>query len=87
MHDLMTNLLEGEQSINDLPKQVQSKVSNIFECLSEIPIIDILKLINDVKATKIFTSIEKIVNLAHITQSIGNYFARDDALDPALGTM
>ena len=83
----MTNLLEGEQSTNDLPKQVQSKLSNIFECLSEVPIIDILKLINDVKATKIFTSIEKIVNLAHVTQSIGNYFARDDALDPALSTI
>ena len=87
MHDLMSILLEGEQGTNDLPKAVQSKLTDIFECLHEIPIIDILKLINDVKANKILSTIEKIVSLAHVNQSIGNYFARDDALDPALSTI
>ena len=49
--------------------------------------IDILKLIDNEKAKKIFTSIDKIVALAHVSQSMGNYFARDDFLDPALSTV
>ena len=46
--------------------------------------IDILKLIDSEKAEKICTTIDKIVALAHLSQSMGNYFARDDSLDPAL---
>ena len=44
MHDLMEDLLEGDQEISDLPKVV---LVDIFECLSKVPIImDILKLID-----------------------------------------
>ena len=87
LHDLMKGLLDGEQQIDDLPKAVQKKLTNSFECLNKVPIMDILKLIDDDKAKKLFLSIEKIVALAHVSQSMGNYFARDDALDPALSTV
>ena len=46
--------------------------------------IDILELIDREKAEKICSSMDKISALAHFSQSMGNYFARDDSLDPAL---
>ena len=88
MHDLMTNLLKGQGEINELPKLVKVKLGNTFECLNDIPsFIDILKLVNAKRAKKILNSIEKLVGLAHFSQSMGNYLARDDALDPALSTV
>ena len=84
MHDLMKTLIDGKQNISSLPKTVSSKLGNIFECLKDIPMLDILRLINHEKAQKIFHSIYKIVALAHVSQSMGNYFARDDSLEPAL---
>ena len=87
VHDLMKNLLDGEQNLDDLPKAVKSQLSDIFECLKKIPMLDILKLIDKTKAEKIFSALDKIVALAHVSQSMGNYFARDDALDPALSTV
>ena len=84
MHDLTKTLLEGKQKISSLPKAVQTKVADIFECLENIPLIDILKFIDNEKANKIFSLIDKITALAHVSQSMGNYFARDDSLDPAL---
>lgn len=87
MHDLMKYLLDGKQQINSLPKSINVKLKDIFECLKGIPIIDILKLIDNEKAQKIFSSIDKIVALAHVSQSISNYFARDEAIDPALSTV
>ena len=80
-------MLDGDQELNELPKALQKKLDDIFECLSKVPIIRILKLINSAKAEKICTSLEKIVALAHVSQSMGDYFARDDALDPALNTV
>ena len=49
--------------------------------------IDILKLVDSEKAQKIFSSIDKIVALAHVSQSMSDYFARDDGIDPALSTV
>ena len=50
MHDLVTNLLKGHGEINELPKPVKVKLGNIFECLSDIPFIDILKSVNAKRA-------------------------------------
>ena len=83
----MKVLIEGKKDISSLPKNVCTKIRDIFECLTEIPLLDILKLIDTEKAKKIFNTIDKIVALAHVSQSMGNYFARDDALDPALSTV
>ena len=87
MHDLMKNLLDGKQDISSLPKSITVKLADIFDCLKGTPLIDILKLIDNEKAQKLFACIDIIVALAHVSQSMGNYFARDDALDPALSTV
>ena len=87
LHDLMKSLLDGEQKIDELPKTVKEKLVDRFECLNKVPIIDTLKLINADKAKKLVSSVEKIVALTHVSQSMGSYFARDDALDPALSTV
>ena len=55
--------------------------------LKGIPMLDILKLIDNGKSQKWFSTIDKIVALAHVSQSMGNYFARDDALEPALSVV
>ena len=77
-------ILKGKQKFSSLPKPVQTKVANILECLKDLPLIDILKIIDYEKANKILSLIDKITALAHLSQSMGNYFARDDSLDPAL---
>ena len=87
MHDLMKHLLDGKQEISSLPKSITGKLEDIFGCLKNTPLIEILKLIDSEKAQKLFACIDKIVALAHVSQSMGNYFARDDAIDPALSTV
>ena len=87
MHDLMQYLLDGEQRLDDLPRSLQNKLTDVFDCIRKIPMLDILRLIDRAKTNKICVSIEKIVGLAHVSQSMGDYFARDDALDPALSTV
>ena len=76
----MKILVDGKRSISSVPKTVRRKIEEIFECLKDIPMLDILKLIDNEKAQKLFNTIDKIVALAHVSQSMGNYFARDDAL-------
>ena len=80
----MKTLLEGKRELNSLPKSTCAKLGDIFECLKEVPLLEILKFIDSEKATKILSALDKIVSLANLSQSMGNYFARDDALDPAL---
>ena len=87
MHDLMKILITGEQKLGSLHKTIRSKLGDIFECLKDIPIIDIPRLIDAKKAEEICSTIDKIAALAHLSQSMGNYFARDDSLDPALSTV
>ena len=84
LHDLVKYFIGGKQNISTLNKSTRKKLGDIFECLKDVPLIDILKLIDPGKAEKIFTSIDKIVALAHFGQSMADYFAHDDALEPAL---
>ena len=70
--------------LHKVRKTIKSRPSDVFESLKEIPIIDLISMINKERAQKVFSSIDKIVALAHVSQSMGNYFARDDSLDPAL---
>ena len=87
IHDLVKNLIDGKKDITSLPKSIRAKLRDIFECLKEIPMIGILKFIDNKKAQKIFSTIDRIAALAHVSQSMGNYFARDDSLDPALSVV
>ena len=54
MHDLMANLIDGSQDITSLPETMISRLGEIFECLKNVPMIDILKLIDNEKAKKDF---------------------------------
>ena len=87
MHDLMSMLIKGKQSVSAIHKSVILKLGDIFECLKDVPLIEILRLIDKEKAQKILLIIDKIVALAHVSQSMGNYFARDDSLEPALSVV
>ena len=49
----MKCLLDGDQKIDILQKQVHQKLADSFDCLSNIPIMDILKLINNSKTKKL----------------------------------
>ena len=84
MHDLVKALLVGKRQLHALPKTTRAKLGDIFECLKDFPLMDVLKLVDNAKAHNFFSAIDKIVSLAHVSQSMGNYFARDEALDPAL---
>ena len=83
MHDLMKNLIGGDKEISSLSKSETSKLRKIFACLKDIPLIEVVNMFNREKAQKIISSIDKIVALAHVSQSMGNYFVRDDSVDPA----
>ena len=87
MHDLMSMLIKGKQSASEIHKSVIAKLGDIFECIKDVPLIEILSLIDKEKAQKILLIIDKIVALAHVSQSMGNYFASDDSLEPALSVV
>ena len=87
MDDLMANFINGDQDITLLLKTTISKLVDTFECLKHIPMLDILKLICNKKAKKIFVPIDKIFAFAHVSQSMDNYFAQDDNPRSALSTV
>ena len=59
----------------------------LFKFLEKAPPIKIMELINKNIATDIRTSIRKISSMAHFCQSMADYFAHDDALEPALAVV
>ena len=56
-------------------------------CLKSTPPIKMIEFINKRKATDILELVGKISSLAHFSQSMADYFARDDALEPALAVV
>ena len=46
----MANLIYGSQDITSIPEAMKSKLGEIFECLKNVPMIDIIKLIDNEKA-------------------------------------
>ena len=51
------------------------------------PPLKLIEFINEGKATKIKRLLSKISSLAHFSQSMTDYFASDDALEPALAVI
>ena len=49
--------------------------------------IKLIEFFNRDKAAKILKTLEKSSSLAHFSQSMADYFARDDALEPALSVV
>ena len=57
------------------------------EVVKDVPPLKLLSLINSSKAEVISDLIQKISSLAHFSQSMTDYFAHDDALEPALAVL
>ena len=58
--------------------------SELKKKLKEVPPIELIKFVNEEKEFKILKIFEKIISLAHFSQSMSDYFAHEDALQPAL---
>ena len=56
----------------------------IYNYLKEAPPIKIVKFFNQKKAADVLKTLKMVSSLAHFSQSMADYFARDDALKPAL---
>ena len=55
--------------------------------LEKVPPLKLIEFVNPKKAAEIQKIISKISSLAHFSQSMADYFARDDALEPALAVV
>ena len=55
--------------------------------LEHVPPLKLIEFVNRKNAEEIRKKIEKISSLAHFSQSMADYFARDDALEPALAVV
>ena len=55
--------------------------------LKEAPPIKLVEFFNRKKAADILKTLKKVSSLAHFSQSMADYFARDDALEPALSVV
>ena len=55
--------------------------------LEHVPPLKLIEFVNRNKAQNIQKALEKISSLAHFSQSMADYFARDDALEPALAVI
>ena len=55
--------------------------------LEHVPPLKLIEFVNQKKAEEIRKAIKKISALAHFSQSMADYFARDDALEPALAVV
>ena len=55
--------------------------------LEHVPPLKLIEFVNQKKAEKIRKAVKKISSLAHFSQSMADYFARDDALEPALAVI
>ena len=55
--------------------------------LEKVPPLKLIEFVNREKAAEIRKIISKISSLAHFSQSMADYFARDDALEPALAVV
>ena len=55
--------------------------------LKEMSPIELIKLVNEEKANKMLEIFHRIKAFAHFSQSLTDYFANDDALEPALAVV
>ena len=86
--DLEKLLDEGDSEGFKLLK-IPTPVSPETFCkyLEHVPPLKLIEFVNRNKAQDIQKALEKISTLAHFSQSMADYFARDDALEPALAVI
>ena len=63
------------------------KPETMCEILKNVPPLKLIECINKQKAADIQKLLEKISSLAHFSQSMTDFFAHDDALEPALAVV
>ena len=86
--DLEKLLKKGEAEGFKLLK-MPTPVSPATFCkyLEHVPPLKLIEFFNSAKAAEIRKVIEKISSMAHFSQSMADYYARDDALEPALAVV
>ena len=86
--DLEETLERGEvEALNLLKLEEPVTPSELFSSLKNVPLQKIMQLINESTAKKVSELLKKISDLAHFSQSMADYFAHDDALEPALAVL
>ena len=86
--DLEKELEKGESEGFKLLKMPTSAPTETFcKYLEHVPPLKLIEFMNQQKAANIRKLVTKISSLAHFSQSMGDYFAFDDALEPALAVV
>ena len=85
----LEKLLKGGESegfkVLKMPGSIQPETMGGL--LKYVPPLKLIKLINKQKASDIHKFLEKISSLAHFSQSMTDFFAHDDALEPVLAVV
>ena len=68
-----------------MPNLIQPET--MCKYLQDTPLTKLIEFINGQKDVDIQKILSKIVALAHFSQSMTDYFAHDDALEPALAVV
>ena len=85
MLDLEKALVEGSAEGFKLLKMPVPVLPETFcQYLKNVPPLSILEFINPQKAARIRKLFKKISSLAHFSQSMADFYAHDDTLEPAL---
>ena len=86
--DLEKSLQSGEsEGFNFLKMPGQIHPETFCKYLKNVPPIKFIEFVNNQKATEIRTLLAKVSALAHFSQSMADFYAFDDALEPALAVI
>ena len=86
--DLEKEMDSGDSAALKLLKLQESMAAADWcEVVKDVPPSKIIGLINSSKAEKISELIQRISSVAHFSQSMTDYFAHDDAVEPALAVL
>ena len=88
VQDLRTLLDSGDpDALKLLNLDENVKPSDLFSALKNVPLVKILSLWNEDKAVELLGLVDKIEQALHFSLSLTDYFAYDDALEPALAVV
>ena len=77
----------SSEGLKILKRQHPLMTCELKNKLKEVSPIELIKFVNEEKANEIIQIFDKIQSLAHFGQSMLDYFAQDDALEPALAVI
>lgn len=88
LSDLEKSLNSGDSTALKLLKlQEPIPPAEWCELIKDVPPLKILSLINSSKAAEISMFLQRVSAAAHFSQSMTDYFAHDDAVEPALAVL